>query len=364
MTICPPKDSNTALYHDLVKAGKRSLSDENRKTLRKAAHEIFTEQAHKEYVKMMSATQHMGNMDQVLKGFHSLPTPYNDANGLKIKMWNLNGTITTPWFGRDYVEEFYQWDRDFFVVLELPDGIKDQVGSGYLIIDLEVDTREEQGWLEEVSLMPNFTLHTTEKTWSDAESECQKEGGHLASVISEEVNQVVTKVAGDDTPVWLGGRGRKEYGELTWSDKSTWGFTNWGGRQSEGDCLRSYNGLWRARSCSTEYKLVCQTSNILKGEKILSLTYTKDQLNFSNFFVWYKYKAASQQLLDMWKDKRMTGFRLSWRIKNENPPLIANISEVGRSIETPHFGDKETTEAQSEKLYKITLQTIYNLGHV
>ena len=69
----------------------------------------------------------------------------------------------------------------------------------------------------------------------------------------------------------------------------------------------------------------------------MSLTNTKDQLNFSNFLVYYKYKAASKQLLNNWKDKRMTGFRLSWRI--ENPPLIANISEVGRNIKTPHFGD-------------------------
>ena len=75
-------------------------------------------------------------------------------------------------------------------------------------------------------IVPNFTLHTTRKTWSEAESDCEKEGGHLASVTSEEVNQVVTNVAGDDNRIWLGGKGRKEDGELTWSDKSTWGFTN------------------------------------------------------------------------------------------------------------------------------------------
>ena len=102
----------------------------------------------------------MGNLDQVLKGFHSLPTPYNDENGLKIKMWNLNGTITTPWFGGDFVQEYYQEDRDFLMMLELPDDIKDQVGSGSLIIDLEVDTREELGWSEEVTI---YIPHTTEK---------------------------------------------------------------------------------------------------------------------------------------------------------------------------------------------------------
>ena len=141
VTICPPKNSNTALYHDLVKAGNRSLSEDDRRTLRKTAYEIFIEATHKEYAKTMSATQHMGNLDQVLKGFHSLPTAYNGANGLMIRMWNLNGTITTPWFGGDYVEEYYQEDRDFLFVLELPDDIKNQVGSGSLIIELEVDLK-------------------------------------------------------------------------------------------------------------------------------------------------------------------------------------------------------------------------------
>ena len=44
----------------------------------------------------------------VLQGFHSQPKPYNHANGFEIKMWNLNGTITTPWFGGDYMEEYYK----------------------------------------------------------------------------------------------------------------------------------------------------------------------------------------------------------------------------------------------------------------
>ena len=210
VTICPLKDSKTALYHDLVKAGNGILSEENRKTLRKAAYEIFIEQPHKGYAKTMLALSNKGNVDQVFQGLHSLPTPYNDGSGLKIKMWDAKGTITTPWFGGDFVEIYHQEDREFSMVLELPKDIKDQIGSGSLVIDLEVDTREEIGWVEEVRfrdepLSTVFTLHTTEKNWTEAESYCQKNGGHLASVTSEEVNQVVEKVAaGYD--VWLGGR--------------------------------------------------------------------------------------------------------------------------------------------------------------
>ena len=87
----------------------------------------------------------------------------------------------------------------------------------------------------------------------------------------------------------------------------------------------------------------------------MSLTYNKDQLKFPRLFVRYLYKAANQQLLDSWKDKRMTGMRLSWRI--ENPPLMASISEVGRSIQTPHLG-KTFDEAFSDQSLGLVYKAI------
>ena len=65
------------------------------------------------------------------------------------------------------------------------------------------------------------------------------------------------------------------------------------------------------------------------------MTYTKDQLDFTTFHVWYKLAAVSLEMLSRLKDERMTGFKMSWSIKN--PTLIANISEVGRGIQTPGF---------------------------
>ena len=84
MSICPSKDSNTALYHDLVKAGNKTLSYEDRDALKEAAYEIFMEQSHKAYVKEMLATSNPENMIKLYHGFHSLPKPYNHANGLEI----------------------------------------------------------------------------------------------------------------------------------------------------------------------------------------------------------------------------------------------------------------------------------------
>ena len=62
VTICPPKGSNTALYHDLVKAGNGSLSEKDRSALKESAFKIFMLQSHKEYVKRMPAVSNLGNM--------------------------------------------------------------------------------------------------------------------------------------------------------------------------------------------------------------------------------------------------------------------------------------------------------------
>ena len=98
---------------------------------------------------------------------------------------------------------------------------------------------------------------------------------------------------------------------------------------------------WFDFSCTQSYPFICKVEYAaLKGKKTVNLYFTGEQLSFSSFHVWYKYKAASKQLLESWKEKRMTGFRLSWRIENENPPdMTATISEVGRSLQTPGLVD-------------------------
>ena len=71
--------------------------------------------------------------------------------------------------------------------------------------------------------------------------------------------------------------------------------------------------------CFYPSPFICQTSpSTLRGQTRLRLNYTKEELTFPSFHVWYRYQAASQQLLDSWQDKRMTGFNLSWFIEDAN----------------------------------------------
>ena len=350
VTVCPPKDSNTALYHDLVKAGNGTLSDKERKILKESANEIFRTSTHKMYALEMLATSNIKNLDQVYQGYHTLPKPFKHENGFEMKMWNRNGTITTPRYGEDYVEEYYKKDRDIHMVLELPDDINDQVGSGHLVIEIEEDIREE----EQIRM---YSRHTNQKNWTEAEAECQREGGHLASVASEEENVMVDKVAEADRRVWLGGRMEAE--TLRWSDNSSWRYSNW--REDKyryGDCVvMSIPKEWYKDDCSSQFSFVCEVEHlsVKKNKTVVSLKYNKNQLSFTSFHVYYRYKAASKQMLDSWKNKRMTGLKLSWRIQNENPPLMAQISEVGRSIQTPSDSFVKPIDESSYLIYKAVL---------
>ena len=383
VTICPPEGSNTALYHDLVKAGNGSLSEEDKKALKESAFKIFLELSHREYVKRTLATSNKGNVDQVYQGYHSLPKPY--FHGTEIRMQSLNGTITTPWYGGEFVEEYYKKDQVYHMVLELPDDIKDQVGNGSLAIELEVDIRGNEGWQERLKYADNapqeytwsdfgyaYKLHTQGRHWAEAEAECQKEGGHLASAPSQEVSEELKQVAGFWDNIWLGGK--KESGVLSWLDNSTWGYTNWEDTEegSSGDDFYirmtisriTHKTSWYSIASTSDYwyPFICQFENpSMTGQEKLELTYKEHQLSFRSFHVWYEYKVPGQQVLDSWEDKRMTGFKLTWRI--EKPTLMDNINgeEAKNGNATTSYNNHEKFSDLSRTWLIKTAQLVRHL---
>ena len=71
--------------------------------------------------------------------------------------------------------------------------------------------------------------------------------------------------------------------------------------------------------CAHELNFVCNShATPLSDDTKVVLEYTSEQLNFPFFSVEYKYKKASQVLLENWKDRKMTGFRLRWYFKGSS----------------------------------------------
>ena len=110
-------------------------------------------------------------------------------------------------------------------------------------------------------------------------------------------------------------------------------------------CIRKAGKRWYRRNCDRSYPFVCRLPANQVNTSTLRLEYKRDQLDFSSFQVWYKYRTTNknERLLKSWKDNRMTGFKLSWNIENKDPPIHMEMStgEVGSSFTTPGFGENE-----------------------
>ena len=162
VTVCPPRGSNTALNHDLIKLENSSLTEAERKHLKYGVYETFMAPSHEAYMRNMLSFANKKNLPQMLKGYHSTPKPYG-TNGFEIIMWDNSGTYQTPWFGENFQEDYYKLGHNHHIVLEFPENLPALVGEGSLVIDLEVDTREEgEGWFDAVLFTENGRLDLPE----------------------------------------------------------------------------------------------------------------------------------------------------------------------------------------------------------
>ena len=326
MTVCPPRGANTALNYDLMKADNESLTGKQRKELKLMIKPILIEPSHLEYIRKVVAVTNHENLIQIYNGVQSFPKEYLGGTGFVIRMWNNTGTWHTPGFHEEYNPSYYTGDKHHHVAIDFPKNLRDEMGSGFLVIQLEVDTREEEGWQEYVEYTAQRTkLYGEERDrtyWSAAEAHCQRDGGHLASILSEEDQQEVKAVANTTKYVWVGGSVLSEERVWRWSDGSPWAYAWWrDGYSKRGkphNCLQMFaDGQWGDSNCGYSSAFVCQSEPIkLRGNTTLTFELGREELTFPAFHIWYRYNFTSQQLLDTWMGERMTGFKVTWFLKN------------------------------------------------
>ena len=347
VTVCPPKGSNTALTHDLKKADNNSLSQKDRDELKNVVFTDILEPSHQEYIRLMLATAKEDNMVWLLKGFQAVPKGYKE-NGLQMNTLteNLNGTYASPWYHKKYDEKYYKESKHQKLIINFPENVGELLGSGSLVIQLEVDTREEQGWQEQVRYREghSYKLYWDwTPSWSAAEAHCQKEGGHLASVLTEEEQEEVRLVA-EGQEVWLGGSDQEQEGVWQWADGSPWYFNKWrtasgepNGKEFE-NCVNFQNGDWLDIDCIQTKNFICQSNTLpVRPNTTLTLMYNKEQLTFKSFNVWYDYISSNKKLLNSWEDKRMTGFRLRWFLQDNSGTQVMDGTNTKPRFEEPYL---------------------------
>ena len=345
--------------------------------MQKAAFDIFTTSTYQKYIDRIVDLVGNDQLKDVLDGFCTIPKPLG-ADGFEIKMWKNEGSFKTPGFKEPYDESYHSESKEYHVALDFPEGLAEQVGNGSLIVEIEVDTRQVDGWVEKVEYSEGrkFFLVRETKEWAEAEAHCQSRGAHLASVLTEEELLEVKTLIDDSFNyyVWLGGY---RIGDIwSWSDGSTWNFTNWirageSTQQGTDQCLlMDEKGGWTTDSCtsgdyldlfsSVDYPFACKAFHQTL-ERTTKMRYTGDQLvNIPSLHVRYTYQAASQQLLDSWEEKRTTGFRLSWRIEGANGPhLELTTDEVGSTIETPGFQSDEFEERNLQRNHSFSATLVF-----
>ena len=87
VTVCPPKDSNTALYPDLMRAGNTSLTEDDRESLHSSIREIVKISA-LDFADNMLAATNPANLETAYQGYQSVPKPFG-ANGFEVKVSDI-----------------------------------------------------------------------------------------------------------------------------------------------------------------------------------------------------------------------------------------------------------------------------------
>ena len=221
--------------------------------------------------------------------------------------------IQTPRLGETLVKTGDESsDNIFNAFLTLPENFQEEIGSGSLVIELDLDMSKE----DEVAFSTSYKLYRLRKNWHEAEAHCKTEAAQLASIHSQWEQTLAERIA-DGNWVWLGGIKKNHW---QWADNSTWGFTKWGSARG-GYMQMGPHGQWFGYEHNTDRRyFLCLKTVTLTENGSGSIELDKEQLASFPFRVFFKSQAIGQRALDPSsdEDRRMTGFKLNWFVKDKN----------------------------------------------
>ena len=110
-----------------------------------------------------------------------------------------------------------------------------------------------------------FVRCSEQKSWSDAQAQCEALGGNLASIRSADENETVE--AGLANTAWIGFNDFAEEDSFEWIDGSPVTYTNWNGGEPNDygqgeDCTEIIaavgSGVWNDSNCNTQREVICR----------------------------------------------------------------------------------------------------------
>ena len=190
VTVCPPRGSNTVLNHLLEKVKSVNFSEKEKQELLEMSREVFFEIPNRNYLKLvlkpMFEVLGQDNMKSIANGLASMPEPDKDGN-IFFKSSEPEGSFKSPGF-----EDYLRWTKAIHFVLDLPDNIGNYVGEGALVVSVQSrDGRWRFGRQE--GRFQLYKEYEEKMNITDAEAFCVHQGGHLASIGSEEEKNELLK---------------------------------------------------------------------------------------------------------------------------------------------------------------------------
>ena len=110
----------------------------------------------------------------------------------------------------------------------------------------------------------------------------------------------------------------------------------WDEKAVQTNFLMMYGGDLFAQENGKECTFICGPTEVT-GKKTILMEFKKVNLTFSLFHLEYRFEAPHKELLDKWGNKRMTGFNMTWYLRNSTGAQLTHkpnsVSRVTLSTE-------------------------------
>lgn len=377
--VCPPKGSNTALNHDLVKVGEGKLGGEAKQRVLKSVEKIFMDDPHWEYARQKIALINEENIRDLYEGYQSLPKDIKFISQRKpkdmVELYSsaLRGAFSSPKVTGESSPCWERSEQHTRYVLDFPKNIKDLIGpDGSVVVQVSVDLHDSEGHVTVNRGEKSFLTLNTVVSWEEAEDSCLERGGHLASILTpEEKKQLDGNPDYDVFQFFLGGK--KEHGEWRWSDGNIFRDDNssfYIDTTYNGDCLWYNSPFVESRNCSQEAITLCK----IGYSNITGLTNIKFTLNQNDFDTKMPRFILDHHQYESLFGRKSNGFTMAWYIEAgsfsyefssnkpsgilqspKNTEFLSSSQKVGQRLNF-HFSIQDLTDATEGELMLVMNQ--------
>ena len=361
--VCPPRGSNTALNHDLVKVGEGSPSEEKKQEMAKAVEKIFVEDPHEEYAMQRTALINKENLRDLYIGLQPLPKdvkyiiPHKRAKDMvELRSTALKGRFSSPRIKKLSNPSWERSERHTRYVLDFPGNIKELIGShGTLVIEISVNINDSEEFITvNRGGESKFVKLQRSNSWQDAEDQCLEKGGHLASILAPEEKRQLDDNPDYDIRQYILG-GKRVNGEWTWSDGNIFINDNTSfyiDKTYDGDCLWYNDPFVEQHDCNEGAIPLCKIGHTnLTGQTNITFVIAQNDFHIKMPKIFLEHHREETLL-----ERKDSGFTIDWFIDNGSLSFEASSNNLNGNIKSQNLNSKLRLNMGQKLRYHFSIE--------